>query len=105
MVAHSAGHANRPRRTFRLKPRGNVDDVAMHVGPVGYHISDVEPDTEAHGLIGVRTLLGGHLLLHRQSAAHGSIDTVKHNKQRIAGSLDDSAAMPIDDRIDRSAAQ
>jgi hypothetical protein len=105
MVTHSTGDADGAWRAFSLKPGGDIDDVAMQVGSVGYYIADVEPDAEPDSQIGLLAFVPGHTSLHRQSGTHRPIDTVEYGKQRVASGLDESAAMPIDRRIDNLIAQ
>ena len=65
----------------------------MQVGAVRNRIADIDPDAKADGPIGrVANIMVGNLLLHLDRAAHGSIDAVEHDQQRVASGLNQSAA-------------
>src|ERR1700748_1157934 len=78
----------------------------MQLGPISYRIADVEPDAELDGTVGrMRAIMGHYSFLHCQRTAHRPVDAVKYDKQRVAGSLDSSAAMLVDCRINHAAAE
>jgi hypothetical protein len=68
---------------------------------VGDRVADVDPHTKADTAIArAAFIVKRDLLLHLYAATHGPIDTAEHDKQRVAASLHNPAAMRRYRRID-----
>ena len=100
MVAHRSRDTDAARRTLGLESCRDIHDIAVDVSAIWDHIADVDADTKADGpvqrLIAIEQ---GDLLLNGNGTAHGTIDAVEDDQQRIAGSLGNSATMFANGRI------
>jgi hypothetical protein len=79
----------------------NIHRVAVQVRAIGNGVTNVDTDPKANGA--VRRLAGieyWNLLLHLHGTAHGSVDAVKHDEQRVSPRLDDLAPMFVDRGVD-----
>ena len=103
MIPHGARDANAPGRTLGLQPGCHVDAIAVKIGAVGDHVGDVDADTKTDAPIRrLVAVMDWHLLLHLDGTAHGAVDAVEYDQQRIAPGLDDPAAMLADRGIDQA---
>ena len=101
MIAHRSRHADTANGTHRFQPSGDVHAVAMQVGPVCYHVANVDADAEADAPVGgLVPIIHRDLLLDFYRAAHCAIDAVERNQQQIAAGLHHSAAVLADRRVD-----
>ena len=106
MVAHRSSDTDTARGTFGLDSGRHIHCVAVQVCSIGNGVADIDPDTKANGSIWrLISVENWHLLLHLDGTAHGTVDAVEHDEQRIAPSLDDPAAVLVNRRVDEVAAQ
>src|SRR5262245_32375295 len=101
MVAHGAGHTNFARGALGLEPRRDVDRVTVQIRAIRDRIADLDPHTKTDSPIWRTVSVERRdLTLHLHGTAHGTINAVEHDQQRVATSLDNLPAMFVDGRID-----
>ena len=101
MVPHGPGHTYAARRALSLEFYRHIDRVTVQIGAIRDRISDVDPDPKPDSQI--RKLVAikdGNTLLHLDRKTHCPIDTVEYHQQGVAAGLNNSAAMPVEGRID-----
>jgi hypothetical protein len=101
MVTHGSGNANASGRALNLKPCHDIHCLSVQVSSVGNGVANVDPYAKADASIGrLVGIVDRNLLLHFHGTAHGPIDAVKDDEQRISSGLDDPATMLADRGID-----
>ena len=102
LLVHRPGNANPARFGQCLKACGDVDAVTKDVVAIRDDVAEVDPDTKPNApLVGNLHFAVEHAALHLNGAAHRVDDARKLCKQPITGGLDDTAAMPLDLRVDQ----
>lgn len=77
-----------------LQPRRHIDPVAIYVGPLHHHISQIDANAKLHALrLGSVRLLTGYLLLNLDRALHGLDDARELGDHGIAPGVDDPPVM------------
>ena len=80
MITHCSRDTDAAGRTLGLKPRSDIDHVAMQVGSIGNRIADVDPDAKPNYPIRrMVAIMGGHLLLHFYSTTHRPVDAIEYD--------------------------
>jgi hypothetical protein len=89
-----------------LQPHCDIDGVSVQVSPIRDRVADVDPnaktDCTVSRLVAVKDR---DLLLNLHSTAHGPIDALKGDEQRIASGLYDLVPMLLDCWVDQVRAQ
>jgi len=89
-----------------LKARSHIYGVAVEVSAVRNCIAKVDSNAEANSSIRRLILVViWHLSLYLHRTAYRPVYAVKHDEQRVAGGLGNSAAMLFHRRINQGAAQ
>ena len=79
----------------------HIDRVTVQIGAIRDRITDVDPNPKADSPIReLVTIEDRNTLLHLDRKAHCPIDTVEYHQQGVAAGLNNSAAMPVEGRID-----
>ena len=106
MVAHRTRDADASWRTFSLESCRHIHHVAMHVGAIWNHVSDVDtdavPDRPIRGLVAIAD---GSLLLYPHGTTHCPVNAVEHDEQGVTCGIDDPTAVVSDRRVDKNDAK
>jgi hypothetical protein len=104
MVTHRSRDTDAARGAFCLDSDRHIDRVAVKVGSIRDRIANVDPDPKADSAImRLATIKARKILLHLDCEAYRPIDAVEYHQQGIAAGLNNSAAMPVEGRIDNTA--
>jgi hypothetical protein len=97
MVPNWSRNANATGRAFGLDSSRDIHRFTVQISPVGNRVANIDSNAEADGSIGrLITVMYRNPLLYLHGTAHGPINAVEHNQERIAPSLDDPTAMLVD---------
>ena len=97
---HASGDADAAGFGGGLQTRGNVYAVAHEIGALKHYVAEIDADAEADLAIGRQLVVeGAQGGLDVGGATHGFHGTVKFGEDRVAGGIEDAAAMHGDERF------
>ena len=101
------GEANGARLGDTLQSRGDVDAVAHQVAvALLNYVAEMDADAELDAALGRKAGVPlDHAVLHLDGAANGIDHASELYEDAVAGSLDDTAVMQGDGRVDQIAAE
>jgi hypothetical protein len=105
MISNSPCDQDAARRTLGLESSRYVDAVAMKVRTISDHIAEVDASAKSDRPIGsVGAIVVGYLPLNADCTAHGPVDAIEHDEQRVACRLKDAATVFVDRGVDQRTA-